>query len=116
VTGGTSHQLVTSDVSRILWLYYNDSGIFSFAQGSSLSPSTSLNGSRPPSLSTTSPIIANLTFPSDGDPLLPDLLPQNVINIVQLWKASTSQNEQRYEEQRTGSLGKGSDIGIPVPY
>jgi len=24
VTGSTSHKLVTSDVSRILWLYYND--------------------------------------------------------------------------------------------
>jgi len=25
VTGSTSHKLVTSEVSRILWLYYNDS-------------------------------------------------------------------------------------------
>jgi hypothetical protein len=25
VTGSTSHKLVTSDVSRILWMYYNDS-------------------------------------------------------------------------------------------
>ena len=25
VTGSTSHKLVTSDVSRILWRYYNDS-------------------------------------------------------------------------------------------
>ena len=24
VTGSTSHKLVTSDVSRILWMYYND--------------------------------------------------------------------------------------------
>jgi len=32
VTGSRSHKLVTSEVSRILWYYYNDSVSLSYAR------------------------------------------------------------------------------------
>lgn len=107
MTGSRSHKLVTSDVSRILWLYYNDSvrvysvlctpllilhtqrTLFAFCAGNELffvalylmkwirSP-IGLDGSFD---SLTWPqVLALATFPI--------FLGKNIINVVQLWKAS----------------------------
>ncbi|KAJ2936718.1 hypothetical protein H1R20_g377, partial [Candolleomyces eurysporus] len=85
-----SHKLVTSDVSRILWLYYNDSRtLFFFCAGNELffvalylmkwtSGSLGLSGAL--STVTWPQAIAILTFPI--------FLGKNIINVVQLWKAS----------------------------
>ncbi|KAG2020394.1 CDP-diacylglycerol-inositol 3-phosphatidyltransferase [Coprinopsis cinerea AmutBmut pab1-1] len=89
-TGSRSHKLVTSDVSRILWLYYNDSRTLFFVcagnelffvslylmkwTASSIGPEGYLAHLSYPQL------IAILTFPI--------FLVKNIINVVQLWKAS----------------------------
>ncbi|RDB21505.1 CDP-diacylglycerol--inositol 3-phosphatidyltransferase [Hypsizygus marmoreus] len=71
LTGARSHKLVTSDVSRILWLYYNDSRTL-FFQPIGL----------PYVLSelTHAQALAIVSFPI--------CFLKNVINLVQLWKAS----------------------------
>ncbi|KIJ68964.1 hypothetical protein HYDPIDRAFT_80498 [Hydnomerulius pinastri MD-312] len=103
VTGSRSHKLVTSDVSRILWYYYNDSRtLFFMCAGNELFfvslylmkwIHTPISDSLP-FLSPTSPspileFILSFTWPQ----LLAILsswvcLGKNIINVVQLWKAS----------------------------
>ncbi|KAL5529241.1 hypothetical protein ACEPAG_5226 [Sanghuangporus baumii] len=89
VTGSRSHKLVTSDVSRILWYYYNDSTtLFIFCAGNELfyvalylmkwdhSPTgIALLGDMP---------WARLLFYST----FLFWLVKNIVNAVQLWKAS----------------------------
>ncbi|KAF9264806.1 phosphatidylinositol synthase [Marasmius fiardii PR-910] len=98
VTGSRSHKLVTSDVSRILWLYYNDSRtLFLICAGNELFfvalylvkwTSTPL-----PVDFTVVPVVGNwlrgLTYAQVLALLcLPICVLKNVINLVQLWKAS----------------------------
>jgi len=97
VTGSTSHKLVTSDVSRILWLYYNDSRtLFLICAGNELffvalylmkwvhTPIGLAVHSTYPPLSLTDvtypQIMALISFPI--------CFTKNIINLVQLWKAS----------------------------
>ncbi|KAI5122056.1 hypothetical protein M0805_006040 [Coniferiporia weirii] len=89
VTGSRSHKLVQSDVSRILWYYYNDSKIlFLFCAGNELfyvalylmkwdhSPTgLALLGDLP-----WAQVLALFS--------LPFWFIKNVVNFVQLWKAS----------------------------
>jgi CDP-diacylglycerol--inositol 3-phosphatidyltransferase len=96
VTGGRSHKLVTSDVSRILWLYYNDSRtLFFICAGNELFfvalylmkwVQTPIGlGSHLPF----SPLIANLSYAQAmALASFPICFLKNVINMVQLWKAS----------------------------
>ncbi|KDQ60702.1 hypothetical protein JAAARDRAFT_55436 [Jaapia argillacea MUCL 33604] len=93
VTGSKSHKLVTSDVSRILWLYYNDSRtLFLMCAGNELffvalylmkwieSP---IQAFAP------YPLISHLTWPAALAIIsAPICVTKNVINLVQLWKAS----------------------------
>ncbi|TFY81767.1 hypothetical protein EWM64_g2244 [Hericium alpestre] len=94
VTGSRSHKLVTSDVSRILWLYYNDSRtLFIMCAGNevfflALYLMKWVH----------TPIGLNIPFvPFLSDMTWPQLVgffsfficfTKNVINVVQLWKAS----------------------------
>ncbi|KAF9005576.1 phosphatidylinositol synthase [Cyathus striatus] len=90
VTGSRSHKLVTSDVSRILWLYYNDSRtLFFMCAGNELffvalylmkwiHTPIGLPG-----------ILSDLTYPQVMAAITaPVCLGKNIINVVQLWKAS----------------------------
>ncbi|TEB31244.1 CDP-diacylglycerol-inositol 3-phosphatidyltransferase [Coprinellus micaceus] len=90
VTGSRSHKLVTSDVSRILWLYYNNSTtLFAFCFGNELffvslylikwiHAPIGLDG-----------VLSSLTWPQVLALLcFPICLGKNIINVVQLWKAS----------------------------
>jgi len=90
VTGSTSHKLVTSDVSRILWLYYNDSRtLFFMCAGNELffvslylmkwiETPIGLPG-----------FFSNLTYPQlVAASTFPIFLGKNIINMVQLWKAA----------------------------
>ncbi|KAH6918663.1 CDP-diacylglycerol-inositol 3-phosphatidyltransferase [Coprinopsis sp. MPI-PUGE-AT-0042] len=89
-TGSRSHKLVTSDVSRILWLYYNDSRtLFFFCAGNELffvSLYLMSVSATPIGLGgildqvTYAQFAALLTFPVFAI--------KNIINVVQLWKAS----------------------------
>jgi CDP-diacylglycerol--inositol 3-phosphatidyltransferase len=96
VTGSRSHKLVTSDVSRILWLYYNDSRtLFFICAGNELffvALYVMKWVSTPIGLET-------FTFLPDSVAALswaqlvalasfPICFTKNVINLVQLWKAS----------------------------
>ncbi|KAL0570822.1 phosphatidylinositol synthase 1 (CDP-alcohol phosphatidyltransferase1) [Marasmius crinis-equi] len=98
VTGSRSHKLVTSDVSRILWLYYNDSRtLFLICTGNEMFFvalylvkwwSTPL-----PFDFSTVPLVGGwlvgLTYAQAIAALsAPVCALKNVINLVQLWKAS----------------------------
>ncbi|KAF4614545.1 hypothetical protein D9613_002986 [Agrocybe pediades] len=89
VTGSTSHKLVTSDVSRILWLYYNDSRtLFFFCFGNELF-FVSLYLIKWTSAPSGIPLLERWTFPEILAVLcFPVFFVKNVINVVQLWKAS----------------------------
>ncbi|KAF9246217.1 CDP-alcohol phosphatidyltransferase-domain-containing protein [Melanogaster broomeanus] len=101
VTGSRSHKLVTSDVSRILWYYYNDSRTLFFMCAGNEMFFVSLYLMK----WVHTPIYDSLPFPFDFPPYLgyvtsftwPQLtallsflvcLGKNIINVVQLWKAS----------------------------
>ncbi|KAG9017083.1 CDP-diacylglycerol-inositol 3-phosphatidyltransferase [Tulasnella sp. 427] len=120
VTGARSHKLVTSDVSRILWYYYNDpTTLFLFCAGNELFfvalylmhwekssvgwPFTSLAASflksavplipaglvKPATLSNIALFISQLTWAQVLAIITaPVCLAKNIINVVQLWKAS----------------------------
>ncbi|TFK42661.1 CDP-diacylglycerol-inositol 3-phosphatidyltransferase [Crucibulum laeve] len=90
VTGSRSHKLVTSDVSRILWRYYNDSTtLFCMCAGNELffvslylikwvSTPIGLPG-----------WFSDLTYPQLMAAVTgPVCIVKNLINVVQLWKAS----------------------------
>nr|XP_019048976.1 CDP-diacylglycerol-inositol 3-phosphatidyltransferase [Kwoniella bestiolae CBS 10118]OCF27906.1 CDP-diacylglycerol-inositol 3-phosphatidyltransferase [Kwoniella bestiolae CBS 10118] len=93
VTGSSSHKTVTSDVSRILWYYYNDSRtLFFFCFANEvffvclylnafwLTPITS---------SFPIPTFLNLTWPQVvGLLTFPICAGKQIINVVQFWKAS----------------------------
>ncbi|CAE6490356.1 unnamed protein product [Rhizoctonia solani] len=116
VTGSKSHKAVSSDVSRILWYYYNDSTtLFVFCACNELffvalylisfgpykpvgGPFTTIadvllsfqpTGAPIPALDTAAKFIAKLSWP-DLLALIsfPISFAKNIINIVQLWKAS----------------------------
>jgi len=103
-TGGESHKAVTSDVSRILSYYYHPISLFIFCAGNELffialylirkldvaqpigSPFIELAAVTPKLVS---PFIATITWPK----LLavvsaPVCLSKQIVNVVQLWKAS----------------------------
>ncbi|KAF8797952.1 phosphatidylinositol synthase [Phlegmacium glaucopus] len=88
VTGSTSHKLVTSEVSRILWMYYNDSRTLFFVCAGNELFFVSLYLIK----WTTTPIgLAglDLTYPQLMALLtFPIFAIKNIINVVQLWKAS----------------------------
>lgn len=98
VTGSRSHKLVTSDVSRILWLYYNDSRtLFLICAGNELFfvalylvkwTSTPFPVDFTP-LPFVGDWLRGLTY-AQALALLsaPICAVKNVINLVQLWKAS----------------------------
>jgi len=96
VTGSTSHKLVTSDVSRILWLYYNDSRtLFFICAGNELFfvALYLMKWVHTPiglhSLSSYSLLFTNITYPQAMAILsFPICFTKNIINLVQLWKAS----------------------------
>jgi len=93
VTGSRSHKLVTSDVSRILWYYYNDSRtLFFFCAGNELffvSLYLMAWVHTPIGLGPYHPWLSELTWPQLMASLsLPVCFGKNVINVVQLWKAS----------------------------
>ncbi|KAF9456773.1 CDP-diacylglycerol-inositol 3-phosphatidyltransferase [Collybia nuda] len=90
VTGSRSHKLVTSDVSHILWLYYNDSRTLFFVCAGNELFFVSLYLMKwvtdPIGLPTPLP---NLTYAQAVALIsLPVCFLKNVINLVQLWKAS----------------------------
>jgi len=120
VTGSRSHKLVTSQVSRILWYYYNDpKTLFLFCAGNELfyvalylmhfektpigEPFHQLSSLfvaniipqippaviSPKTLASISLILSQLTWPQLGALICaPVCLAKNVVNFVQLWKAS----------------------------
>ncbi|KAI6131815.1 phosphatidylinositol synthase [Pisolithus thermaeus] len=100
VTGSRSHKLVTSDVSRILWYYYNDSRtLFFICAGNELFfvslylmkwIQTPISASLPSPLVLHLPaLLLSLTWPAVMAILTFSVcLTKNVINVVQLWKAS----------------------------
>jgi len=94
-TGSRSHKLVQSDVSHILWLYYNNSlTLFLVCTGNELFyvalylakwVSTPLD----PRLGAIHPWLADLTWASALACVCgPVWILKNIINFVQLWKAS----------------------------
>ncbi|EGN95422.1 hypothetical protein SERLA73DRAFT_186404 [Serpula lacrymans var. lacrymans S7.3] len=93
VTGSRSHKLVTSDVSRILWYYYNDSRtLFFMCAGNELffvSLYLMKSVHTPIGLGAYSTFLAGLTYPQLMACLSAGVcVGKNVINMVQLWKAS----------------------------
>ncbi|KAI0050932.1 CDP-diacylglycerol-inositol 3-phosphatidyltransferase [Auriscalpium vulgare] len=91
VTGSRSHKTVTSEVSRILWLYYNDSRtLFIVCAGNELFfVSLYLVKWVKTPIGFTNPYLSDLTWPQ----LVAYMsfwvfLLKNIINFVQLWKAS----------------------------
>jgi len=95
VTGSKSHKLVTSDVSRILWFYYNDpKTLFLICAGNELffvalylAHWVSTPISLPSSVSL--PLLEGLTWPElIALVCFPVSAMKNIINMVQLWKAS----------------------------
>ncbi|KAB5596502.1 CDP-diacylglycerol--inositol 3-phosphatidyltransferase [Ceratobasidium theobromae] len=116
VTGSKSHKAVTSEVSRILWYYYNDSlTLFIFCACNELffvalyllsfgpykpigGPFASLSqllltfqpaGKPVPELATVAQFFANFSWPHFLAFIsFPICFAKNIINIVQLWKAS----------------------------
>jgi len=92
VTGGQSHKLVTKDVSRILWLYYNDSRtLFLICAGNELFfvALYLMKWVETPVPFLVVPFFENLTYAQAMALFtLPVCFTKNVINGVQLWKAS----------------------------
>jgi CDP-diacylglycerol--inositol 3-phosphatidyltransferase len=95
VTGSKSHKLVTSDVSRILWFYYNDpTTLFLICAGNelffvSLYLAHWVTTPVPVPISASLPFLAGLTWPELIALIcFPISALKNIINIVQLWKAS----------------------------
>ncbi|KAF9052951.1 CDP-diacylglycerol-inositol 3-phosphatidyltransferase [Panaeolus papilionaceus] len=89
VTGSTSHKLVTSDVSRILWLYYNDSRTLFFVCAGNELFFVCLYLMRWTTTPISYPLLGHLTYPQLMACLTaPIFLLKNIINVVQLWKAS----------------------------
>ncbi|KAI6036113.1 phosphatidylinositol synthase, partial [Pisolithus microcarpus] len=92
VTGSRSHKLVTSDVSRILWYYYNDSWNELFFVSLYLMKwiQTPISASLPtPLVSHLPALLLSLTWPAIMAIFTFSVcLTKNVINVVQLWKAS----------------------------
>ncbi|KAI0028116.1 CDP-diacylglycerol-inositol 3-phosphatidyltransferase [Vararia minispora EC-137] len=91
VTGSKSHKLVTSDVSRILWWYYNDSRVLFLMCAGNEAFFVALYLAK--WLQT--PTVASVPFFGDltwaGVAALccaPISFVKNAINVVQLWKAS----------------------------
>ncbi|KAK0503170.1 phosphatidylinositol synthase [Armillaria luteobubalina] len=96
ITGSSSHKLVTSDVSRILWLYYNDRRtLFLVCAGNELFYvalylvkwiDTPIKLLLHPS---TPYFLAGMTYQQLVAWLsAPVCILKNIINLVQLWKAS----------------------------
>ncbi|KAF9053559.1 CDP-diacylglycerol-inositol 3-phosphatidyltransferase [Hymenopellis radicata] len=96
ITGSSSHKSVTSEVSRILWLYYNDRRtLFFVCAGNELffvalylakwwsSPIELLSGPGIPEFIAGTSWAGAVAWCSS-----PIFFLKNVINIVQLWKAS----------------------------
>ncbi|PPQ63084.1 hypothetical protein CVT24_005939 [Panaeolus cyanescens] len=89
VTGSTSHKLVTSDVSRILWLYYNDSRTLFFVCAGNELFFVCLYLMRWTTTPISPALLGHLTYPQLMAYLTaPIFLLKNIINVVQLWKAS----------------------------
>jgi len=96
VTGSTSHKLVTSDVSRILWLYYNDSRtLFLICAGNELFfvALYLMKWIHTPialgAYSIYAPFLMDMTYPQAMALFsFPICFTKNIINLVQLWKAS----------------------------
>ncbi|KDR81535.1 hypothetical protein GALMADRAFT_89576 [Galerina marginata CBS 339.88] len=89
VTGSTSHKLVTSDVSRILWLYYNDSRTLFFVCAGNELFFVSLYLMKWTVTPSGLPFLEDWTYPQImACPTFLVFLLKNVINLVQLWKAS----------------------------
>lgn len=96
VTGSTSHKLVTSDVSRILWLYYNDSRtLFLICAGNELFfvALYLMKWVHTPidlGVYSTYPLsLTDITYPQAMAIIsFPICFTKNIINLVQLWKAS----------------------------
>jgi len=96
VTGSTSHKLVTSDVSRILWLYYNDSRtLFLICAGNELFfvALYLMKWVHTPiglgAYASYAPFLTDVTYPQAMALLsFPICFTKNIINLVQLWKAS----------------------------
>ncbi|KAA1474930.1 CDP-diacylglycerol-inositol 3-phosphatidyltransferase [Dentipellis sp. KUC8613] len=91
VTGSRSHKLVTSDVSRILWLYYNDSRtLFIMCAGNEMFflALYLMKWVHTP-FAVDIPLLKGLTWPQlIAIPTFFICAAKNVINVVQLWKAS----------------------------
>ncbi|KAF8078025.1 phosphatidylinositol synthase [Lyophyllum atratum] len=90
VTGSRSHKLVTSEVSRILWLYYNDSRTLFFVCAGNELFYVSLYLMKWMTVPIGLPsVMADLTYAQAlALASFPVCFLKNVINLVQLWKAS----------------------------
>lgn len=89
VTGSTSHKLVTSDVSRILWMYYNDSRTLFFVCAGNELFFVSLYLMKWTTTPTGLAGLRGLTYPQlMALVTFPIFAIKNIINVVQLWKAS----------------------------
>ncbi|ETW85787.1 hypothetical protein HETIRDRAFT_44242 [Heterobasidion irregulare TC 32-1] len=91
VTGSRSHKLVTSDVSRILWLYYNDSRtLFVICAGNEMFfVALYLMKWVQTPIGLGHPLVEDLTWPQlIAIPTGIISFIKNIINVVQLWKAS----------------------------
>ncbi|KAJ7470703.1 phosphatidylinositol synthase [Mycena latifolia] len=91
VTGSRSHKLVTGDVSKILWWYYNDPlTLFVFCAGNELFfVSLYLMKWTVKPIGLPTDLLSSLTY-AEFFALLswPVFAAKNFINVVQLWKAS----------------------------
>lgn len=91
VTGSRSHKLVTSDVSRILWYYYNDSRtLFVICAGNEVFfvALYLMKWVKTP-IGLGHPLLSRLTWPEViALASFWVFLLKNIINFVQLWKAS----------------------------
>ncbi|KAF9532250.1 CDP-diacylglycerol-inositol 3-phosphatidyltransferase [Crepidotus variabilis] len=88
VTGSTSHKLVNSDVSRILSLYYNPVTLFTICAGNELF-FVSLYLMKWISTPINAAAFGSWTYPEVMASFTgPIFILKNVINAVQLWKAS----------------------------
>ncbi|KAF8557233.1 phosphatidylinositol synthase [Imleria badia] len=89
VTGSRSHKLVKSDVSRILWYYYNDSRTLFFMCAGNEMFFVSLYLMKWVDTPVTFAYLSSFTWPQILALLsFPVCLAKNIINLVQLWKAS----------------------------
>ncbi|KAH9951921.1 phosphatidylinositol synthase [Amylocystis lapponica] len=95
VTGSRSHKIVTSDVSRILWYYYNDSRtLFVMCAGNelffvALYLMKWIHTPLSESLGLNTGYLSGFTWAEALALLcLPICAIKNIINLVQLWKAS----------------------------